>query len=99
MNDWEFSDYKYNLLFLLGKKRGCLFNYHFVREKANQKDSGKNKVNMFSPLLHLLWFWICLRSNKQLIMTHICIISEAAQKASGDAMSLLFQKLSMNLHN
>lgn len=54
MNDWDSSDYKYNLLFLFMKKRGCLFNYHFVREQTNQKDSGRNKVNMFYPLLHLL---------------------------------------------
>lgn len=53
--------------FSLRKKRGCLFNDHFVSKKTNQKDSGRNRVNTISPLLHSLWFWVCSRSDMQLI--------------------------------
>lgn len=52
MNDWDSSGYKHkSALSPLGKKRGCLSNYHFVREKTNQKDSERNEVNMSSTLL------------------------------------------------
>lgn len=56
MNGWDSSDYKHNLLFLLGekkKKRGSLFNYHFVREKTNKRGSGESKVHVF-PLVTLI---------------------------------------------